>query len=135
MIAPNYFIGIVCTFASHNINFSSVAIEKTKISIFDIRLFEKMIRQNGEFAYRIIQHMSIVTNCLVKNISRFSHKNINGSLSILLLEFSEISKSNSFILPIKRDEMAQMLGYSKEIIINTLSKFNKEGILIVQDKK
>lgn len=135
LIAPNSFIGIVCTFASHNVNFSSVAIEKTKISIFDIRMFEKLIRQNGEFAYRIIQHMSIVTNSLVRNISRFSHKNIDGSLSILLLEFSEIYNSDSFVLPVKRDEMAQMLGYSKESVINTLSKFNKENIIIVQDKK
>lgn len=135
LIPPNSFIGIVCIFASHNVNFSSVAIEKTKISIFDIRIFEKLIRQNGEFAYRIIQHMSIVTNSLVRNISRFSHKNIDGSLSILLLEFSDIYKSDSFVLPIKRDEMAQMLGYSKESVMSTLSKFNKENILIVQDKK
>lgn len=79
--------------------------------------------------------MSIVTNSLVRNISRFSHKNIDGSLSILLLEFSDIYKSDSFVLPVKRDEMAQMLGYSKESVINTLSKFNKENIIIVQDKK
>lgn len=135
LIAPNSFIGIVCTFASHNVNFSSVAIEKTKISIFDMSLFEKLVKQNGEFAYRIIKHMSIVTNSLVRNISRFSHKNIDGSLSILLLEFSDIYKSDSFVLPVKRNEIAKMLGYSKESVINTLSKFNKENLLLVQDKK
>ncbi len=135
LIPPDSFIGIVCTFASHNVNFSSVAIEKTKISIFDISLFEKLIKQNGEFAYRIIKHISLVTNELVRNISRFSHKNIEGSLSILLLEFSNIYKSDSFVLPVKRDEMAKMLGYSKESVINTLSKFNKDNLLLVQDKK
>lgn len=135
LIAPFSFIGIVCTFASHNVNFSSVAIEKTKISIFDIRLFEKLVKQNGEFGFRIIKHMSLVTNNLVRNISRFSHKNIDGSLSILLLEFSDIYKSDSFVLPVKRDDIAKMLGYSKESVINTLSKFNKENLLLVQDKK
>jgi CRP-like cAMP-binding protein len=28
-----------------------------------------------------------------------------------------------------------MLGYSKESVINTLSKFNREGIISIQDKK
>jgi len=134
LITPNSFIGVVCTFASHNINFSSVALEKTKISIVNINLFEKFIRQNGEFSFRIIKHMSLITNNLVRNISRFSHKNIDGSLSILLLRFSDIYKSDSFVLPVKRDEIAMMLGYSKESVINTLSRFKKENLLLVQDK-
>ena len=34
-----------------------------------------------------------------------------------------------------RIELANMLGYSKESVINTLSKFNKENIIIVDDRK
>lgn len=135
LITPNSFVGIGCTSASQNYNFSAIAIEKTKISTFDIRLFEKFIRQNGEFAFRMIKHMSIKTNNLVQNISRFSHKNIEGSLSILLLEFSDIYNSDTFLLPVKRNEIGKMLGYSKESVINTLSRFNKDEILLVQDKK
>lgn len=68
-------------------------------------------------------------------MSRFIHKNIEGSISILLIDFSKIYKSDTFILPINRKELANMLGYSKESVINTLSKFNKEGILEVHEKK
>lgn len=100
-----------------------------------MKLFEKFVHQNGEFACHIIKHMSIITNELVHRISRFTHKNIDGALSILLLDFSRIYQSDTFMLPIKRKEMANMLGYSKESVINTLSKFNKEGILKVSDKK
>jgi CRP-like cAMP-binding protein len=39
------------------------------------------------------------------------------------------------MLPVVRKELADMLGYSKESVINTLSKFNKEGILNVIDRK
>ncbi len=135
LVAPKSFIGIICTFASHNFDFSAVALEKTKISSFDIHLFEKFIHQNGEFACHLIKHMSAFTNEMVHRISRFSHKNIEGSLSILLLDFSKIYQSDSYILPVNRIEMANMLGYSKESVINTLSKFNKEGILNVQEKQ
>lgn len=135
LMAPKSFIGIICTFASRNLSFSAVALEKTRISIFDISLFEKFIKQNGEFAYHLIQLMSGITSAMVHHISRFSHKNIDGALSILLCDFSSIYKSDSFTLPLNRKEVANILGYSKESVINTLSKFNKEGILKVQDKK
>ena len=135
LVSPESFVGIICTFASHNVDFSAVALEKTTISLFDIDLFEKFIQQNGKFACHIIKHMSGITNNLVHRISRFIHKNIEGSLSLLLLDFNNIYKSDNFTLPINRKEMANMLGYSKESVINTLSKFNKEGIIRVHEKK
>ncbi|MBL4746012.1 MAG: Crp/Fnr family transcriptional regulator [Flavobacteriaceae bacterium] len=134
LISPKSFIGIVCTFANHNVSFSATALEKTTISIIDMSLFEKFTRQNGDFAFHIIRHMSIVTNDLVHKILRYSHKNIEGAVSILLSDFSKVYKSDDFTLPIKRIEMAKMLGYSKESVINTISKFNKEGILEVHEK-
>ena len=48
LVAPKSFIGIICTFANHNVDFSSIALEKTSVSIFDIDLFEKFVKQNGE---------------------------------------------------------------------------------------
>lgn len=39
------------------------------------------------------------------------------------------------MLPLVREDLANMLGYSKESVINTLSKFNQEGILNVSVKK
>jgi CRP-like cAMP-binding protein len=135
LISSKSFIGIICAFAGDNINFSASAIEKTKISLFDIKLFEKFIKNNGEFAIHLIRHMSVLTNEIVHHISKFSHKNIDGALSILLCDFSEIYKTDSFILPINRIEIAKILGYSKESVINTLSKFNKDGILSIHDKK
>lgn len=134
LVAPKSFVGITCTFGSHNLDFSATAIEKTKVSLIDIGLFEKFVKQNGEFACHLIKHMSSTTSRLVHTLARFSHKNINGSLSILLTDFSHIYKSDSFTLPVNRIEIANMLGYSKESVINTLSKFNKEGIVRVRDK-
>ncbi len=135
LLSSESFIGIICTFTGSNINFSATAIEKTKISLFDISLFEKLIKNNGEFAFHLIKHMSEVTNDIIRHVSKLTHKNIAGALSILLCDFSEIYKTDSFILPVSRIEIANILGYSKESVINTLSKFNKDGILRIRDKK
>jgi CRP-like cAMP-binding protein len=135
LMSSKSFIGIICTFASRNLSFSATAIEKTRISLFDIDLFEKFIRQNGSFAFHLIRHTSAMTSQIVHHISKFSHKNIDGTLSLLLCDFAKIYKTDSFTLPVNRKEMANMLGYSKESVINTLSKFNREGIISVNDKK
>ncbi len=134
LVPPRSFIGIVCSFACHDFSFSSIALEKTKISLYDMELFEEFIQTNGKFAHLLIKHMSLITNSLVHHTARFIHKNIEGSLSLLLLEFSHIYKSNKFVLPLNRIELAHMIGYSKESVINSLSRLNKEGILKVHEK-
>ena len=132
LVPEKSFIGIICTFANRNINFSSIALEKTRVSLIDMSFFEKMIRQNGEFAFLLIKYMSRITNQLVHHITRYSHKNIDGALSILLLEFASTYKSDTYKIPVSRKEMANILGYSKESVINTLSKFNRDGLIEVK---
>jgi CRP-like cAMP-binding protein len=135
LIPEKSFIGIMCTFANRNINFTSVALEKTRITLIDIKFLEKAIKQNGVFAFKLIKHMSWLTNQLIHHITRYSHKNIDGALSILLIDFANIYKSESFTLPINRIEMANILGYSKESVINTLSKFKKDGLIDIKGHK
>lgn len=133
LIQPQSFIGIICTFANRNLNFSAIALEKTKVSLIGMDFFEHLVHQNGEFAFRIIQHMSLLTNNLVHHIARFTHKNIEGALAILLLEFAGIYHSETFTIPINRKEIAHILGYSVESVINTLSKFNREGLIALKN--
>lgn len=135
IVQPNSFIGLICCFAYKNFDFTATALEKTKVSFIDMDVFEKFIKSNGEFSLALIKHMSHVANGLFHRITRLSQKNIEGALSILLLEFSIIYKSSIFIMPIRRKELGALLGYSKESVINTLSNFNREGILNVLDRK
>lgn len=135
LIQSHSFIGIICCFAFKKFDFTATALEKTKVSFIDKEIFEKFIKTNGDFALDLIKHMSGVSNGLFHRITTLSQKNIDGALCILLLDFANIYKSDTFVLPIVRKEIANMLGYSKESVINTLSKFNKEGILKVADRK
>lgn len=129
------FIGIVCCFAFKKFDFKATALENTKVSFISMDIIEKFIKNNGEFALNLIKHMSGVTNGVFHRVTSLSQKNIDGALSMVLLEFERIYESSSFSLPMNRIEVANMLGYSKESVINTLSKFNKEGIISVSDRK
>lgn len=135
IIQPHCFIGIICCFAFKKFDFTATALEDSKVSFIDKEVFEKFIKTNGDFALYLIKHMSGVANGIFHRMARLSQKNIDGALSILLLEFAEIYKSKIYTLPVVRKELADMLGYSKESVINTLSKFNREGIIHVSDRK
>lgn len=134
LINSHSFIGIVCCFAFEQFDFNATALEKTKVSFIDINIFRQLIVSNSEFALSLIQHMSGVSNGLLHRITSIYQKNIDGVLSMLLLEFSKLYDSLEFKIPMSRKEMANMLGYSKESVINTLSKFNKEDIINVSDR-
>lgn len=135
VVKPHSFIGIICCFAFENFDFTATALEKTKVSFINKKIFETFIKTNGEFALSLIKHMSGVSNGLLHRLTTLSQKNIDGALSIILLDFSEIYNSDNYSLPMVRKELANMLGYSKESVINTLSKFNKENIINVSDRK
>jgi CRP-like cAMP-binding protein len=135
LVQSHSFIGLICCFAFKNFDFTAVALENTKVSFIEIDVFEKFIKTNGEFSLALIKHMSGIANGIFHRMTRLSQKNIEGALSILLLDFAAIYKSPNFTVPVVRKELAEILGYSKESVINTLSKFNKEGILNVNDRK
>lgn len=134
LVQSHSFVGLICCFAFKNFDFTAVALENTKVSFIEIDVFETFIKTNGEFSLALIKHMSGIANSLFHRMTRLSQKNIDGALSILLLDFMEIYKTPNFSLPVVRKELANILGYSKESVINTLSKFNKEGILNVSDR-
>lgn len=135
MTQSHSFIGIVCCFAFKKFDFKATALEKSKVSFINMDIIEKFIKNNGDFALNLIKHMSGVSNTVFHRVTSLSQKNIDGALSFILLDFSHIYRSKKFTLPVSRIELANMLGYSKESVINTLSKFNKEGIIKVEDRK
>ena len=135
LVESHSFIGIICCFAFKNFDFTATAIEKTKVSFIKKNVFENFIKTNGDFTLNLIKHMSGISNGLLHRLTTLSQKNIDGALSILLLDFARIYNSNKFTLPMVRKDLANMLGYSKESVINTLSKFNKEEIIKVSDRK
>lgn len=135
LVESHSFIGIICCFAFENFDFTATALEKTKVSFINKEIFEKFIKTNGEFALNLIKHMSGVSNGLFHRLTTLSQKNIDGALSIILLDFAKIYNSDSYTLPMVRKDLADMLGYSKESVINTLSKFNRENIINVSDRK
>jgi CRP-like cAMP-binding protein len=128
------FIGIQYAFTGNINQFSAVAVENSEILMIDINCFKQLMTTNGFFALEIAKTISTICEKMISRILLYRSKNIEGSLASFLIHYSKIFKSNKFIIPFTRIEIAEMLGYSRESVIHTFTKFNKDGILIVKDK-
>jgi CRP-like cAMP-binding protein len=135
LLSNDSFVGIVCSFACKRLDFSAVALEDTIIRMINMDVFLKLIGENGEFALKLIRHMSSGTNSMVNWMSRLFNKNVEGSLAIILIEFSEIYASNYFTLPVTRVGLSSLAGCSKESVIHVLNKFDNDGIIALNGKE
>ena len=134
LLGKESFVGIICSFACKSIDFSAVALEETVINMFNLDLFRSHIKENGEFALKLIMHMSSSTNRMVHWISRLAAKNVDGSIALILQEFSLLYESSAFTLPVTRIELASLAGCSKESAINVMTRFHNDGIILLKDK-
>lgn len=135
LLSEGSFVGIMCSFACKNMDFSSMALEKTVVRLINMDVFQQLIRENGEFALKIIHHMSGLTNRMIHWITRMADKGVDGALALMMQEFQRVYKSDEFSLPVSRVELAEMCGFSKESVINSLRGMHADGLLAVDGKK
>ncbi|WP_164977520.1 Crp/Fnr family transcriptional regulator [Ancylomarina salipaludis] len=134
-MAPEYrFLGLSHAFFDKTYHISATAMETSKVLLIDIAVFKQLIKTNGSFAMGIIETMSKTSHRQVKRMVMYSNKNVEGSLATFLLHYSHMENSTTFKLPFSRKEIAETIGYSRESVIHTFSKFNKENIIRVDEK-
>jgi CRP-like cAMP-binding protein len=134
ILSDHTFIGLMCAFVKRSFDFSAVAITPSKVRLINRNDFEEAIRSNGDFAVYITQQMSLMTNKVVHDLIRLSHKNADGAISTVLIELSSVFNSHTFQMPFSRVELANIVGYSKESVISCLSSLQRDGVIIASGK-
>ncbi|MFA8434900.1 MAG: Crp/Fnr family transcriptional regulator [Marinifilaceae bacterium] len=135
-MAPQFrFLGLSHAFFDKIYHLSATAMEPTKVMLIDIAVFKQLIKTNGSFAMGVIETMSMTSHRQIKRMIMYSNKNVEGSLATFLIHYAHMANSNTFKLPFSRKEIAETIGYSRESVIHTFTKFNKEKIIRVVDKQ
>ncbi len=133
--APAY-LCLHSTFGDNVNHFSTTAIERTTICFIDSTTFSKFIHENGDFAYQIIQDMGKGELKNFHNLINNAQKQNLGRVADALLFFAdEIYGSNSFTLPVSRQELADLTGITRESTSRIFTNFNNEKILNIQGRK
>jgi CRP/FNR family transcriptional regulator len=133
--APAY-LCLHSTFGDNVNHFSATAIEKTTVCFIDSITFSNFIHENGDFAYQIIQNMGKVELNNFHNLINNAQKQNMGRVADALLFFvKEIYGSNSFTLPVSRQELADLTGITRESTSRIFTNFKNEKILHIEGRK
>jgi CRP-like cAMP-binding protein len=129
------YLGLPSLFGDRVNHYSYAALEDIKVCYIDIAMFKQLIKENGEFAYEIL--VSVSRDSL-NNFHRFmsqSHKKIYGKMADAMLYFSRIIyESMEFEIPFTRQELADLIGISRESATRILLKLKYDGILSLDDR-
>ncbi len=133
--APTY-LCLPSTFGDKINHFSATAIEETTICFIDINAFKQFIYNNGNFAFQIILELSKSGLQNLHYCLNNAQKQNIGRVADAILFFSrEIYNSNTFVLPVSRQDLADMTGITRESTSRILTDFHNERILEINSRK
>lgn len=132
--APAY-LCLPSTFGAKINHFSATAIEDTSVCFIDVTVFKQFIYKNGDFAFQIILDLSKgelqnLHNCL----NNAQKQNIGRIADAILFFACEIYKSNTFTLPVSRQDLADLTGITRESASRILTNFHNEKILEIDSR-
>jgi CRP-like cAMP-binding protein len=132
ILRPHTYLGIHSLFGDKINHYSYAALEDLRICYIDINAFKQLVKANGNFAFQILSEVGKEN---LYNYYRFisnSHKKTDGRFADILLYLAEkIYENNRFPLQLTRQEMADLIGVSRENLTRVLSKFKEDGLIEV----
>ena len=131
------FAGILSLMSDEKVfHFSASTLAETEMLYVDIETFRKILYSNPEFSKQVNHYICKFSILTLERLSNIYYKQLPGRIADVLLYFSEqIFQNNEFDFPLKRKELAQLAGTSKESFIRTLNEFKNDKIIDMQGRK
>lgn len=139
MAKPVSFIGYRALFADENHIASAQAIENSVVCTIGKAALEQILRNNSEFALRIIKSLANELGFANKRTVTLTQKHIRGRLaeSLLFLKDTYGLEEDGYTINIylSREDVAHLSNMTTSNAIRTLSAFAKEGIIDVNGRR
>ncbi len=133
---PGQLLGLISLLGANTYHYSVTALIETKVRIIDWQIVRAILKTNAPFSYFVLQEISLRELFLQDKFMNYYQKQLPGRLAdILLYLANDIFYSSEFILPLTRNEMAEMAGATKESLIRILSEFKNDKIIELNGKK
>ena len=132
---PKLLGGANLFFKESNI-FSIIAVEDCDICLIDARAFRNVMLNHSNYMMMLFERSTEMFQASIFNFISLAHKQVNGRIADILLYLNDnVYVNSSFEFTLSRKEISEFAACSHENVINTLSKFNKEGIIKLEGKK
>jgi CRP-like cAMP-binding protein len=118
----------VHVFARHSYSVSALTVVQACFISFDI--INQLIRQNVEFAYGMIEDLSVKSYAVHNKLVSLTQKKMPGRIAEALLFFAnEIYKTNAFDIILSRQELGEMTNMAKESVVRILKELETSGVI------
>lgn len=134
IIPEKHIFGEVAMFDNLPYPASAIAMEDSKILMFEKATFLAVIKKEPSIAWEIIMDLSRKLRDASQALKEVASERVERRIASLLLRLGEYygEKKGSAIelkFPITRQEIADMCGTTVETAIRIMSRFTKEGII------
>lgn len=135
LAGPGEFAALSSSYASNVYMYSAAAIEKTIALMIRKEGLKEILKQNGLFSMSVISIMGKEIIAISNKLVTFSMKQLPGRVADLIRYFSEeVFRSDEFTVALTRQEMAELIGTTKESLIRTLNEFKNDKIIELDGK-
>ncbi|WP_404814778.1 Crp/Fnr family transcriptional regulator [Rasiella rasia] len=124
--------------ASETTNLSAIALEDMEVCFIPKIHIEESLEKNPVFTNAVLKHMSKELKFADDFIVNMAQKSVRQRLAEVLLylhdHFGE-EEEGFLYLQLSRADIASVVGTATELLIRTLTKFKKEGVISTSGKK
>lgn len=132
--APRY-LGLPTTVGDKVNQYSVSVIEDSDVCFIDIGVFQTLLEKKA-FSSEIILSLCLYELDSFRKCALRTQKQTRGNIADVLLEFSDnFYESDTFELPLTRDEIGNLVDTSRESVSRILTEFNKDGIIRIVGRR
>ncbi|CVK15960.1 cAMP-binding domain of CRP or a regulatory subunit of cAMP-dependent protein kinases [Apibacter mensalis] len=111
--------------------YSTHSLTTSKLMVIPKNLFRKICELNNSFYLKISNKLELKLQETMEWLINLSFKNVEGAMAMFILKFCN---KNFKDIGLSRTEIAEIIGYSRESIIHTLTKFEREKLIKTKGK-
>ena len=131
---PGQLIGLPDIFTASIIQYSVSALTDCEVCSIDIRLFEKLLTENGGFAVGVIKSINNQTSNTIDFHIQNNYKQLHGRIAHALLVLSKnVFESDVFNVPFTRRDFAEFTNMSSMSVVRILKIFRSDKLIEMKD--
>ena len=135
IIKPGEFVGLSAVFTKNTFNYSSVALTDCQVFLVEKDAISNVVKQNGLFGFNIIRRYCEQNSNLFETLRIIMYKQMNGRIADRLLYLDGLKNENPDIFQLlSRKDIADFAGTSTESAVKLLKNFEKDGLILLNEK-
>lgn len=136
IVKPGEFIGLSSLYNKGIFNYSAATIDSSKVYSINAEIIKYLIKNNSEFAEKIITLLNSNTTQYFERIISLTQKQLHGRIADAILHLArDVYQKDSFNMLLTRRDLAEFCGMSTESAIRILKEFHNDKIVNIDGKK